>query len=99
MEEPDETDGRAENEQENPTEAGGDELHVPPPPPLRVQNRSGLVRALAMRTWPSAVTTSASSSDAAAVPEFFEKLPNPPPWTSPATPTVVELPLHSRVIA
>jgi hypothetical protein len=41
---------------------------LPPPPPFSAQSRSGLVQALAMRTAPSAVTTSASSSDAAAVP-------------------------------
>ena len=34
---------------------------VPPPPPFKAQNRSGLVHALAIRIWPSAVTTSASS--------------------------------------
>jgi hypothetical protein len=37
-----------------------------------------LVQALAMRTPPSAVTIWASNSPAAAVPKFFEKLPNPP---------------------
>jgi hypothetical protein len=31
-----------------------------------------------MRTTPSAVTISASKRLAAAVPKFFEKLPNPP---------------------
>ena len=39
---------------------------LPPPPPFSAQNRSGLVQALAMRTSPSAVTTSASSRPAAA---------------------------------
>ena len=39
---------------------------LPPPPPLSAQKRSGLVQALAMRTAPSAVTTSASSRPAAA---------------------------------
>src|SRR5215468_12628321 len=41
---------------------------VPPPPPLSAQNRSGLLAALAVRTAPSGVTTSASSRFAAAVP-------------------------------
>ena len=41
---------------------------LPPPPPFSAQNRSGLVQALAMRTAPSAVTTSASSRLAAAMP-------------------------------
>ena len=39
-----------------------------PPPPLRAQNKSALVQVLAMRAVPSAVTTSASSRFAAAVP-------------------------------
>ena len=41
---------------------------LPPPPPLSAQKRSGFVQALARRTWPSAVTTSASSRLPAAVP-------------------------------
>ena len=41
---------------------------LPPPPPFSAQNRSGLVQALAIRTSPSAVTISASSKLAAAVP-------------------------------
>ena len=41
---------------------------LPPPPPFKAQNRSGLVQALAMRTVPSAVTTSASIRPAAARP-------------------------------
>ena len=41
---------------------------VPPPPPFKAQNRSGLVHAFAIRIWPSAVTTSASSKLPAAVP-------------------------------
>jgi hypothetical protein len=65
---------------------------VPPPPPLRAQNSSRLRTGLAIRTAPSAVTTSASSRFAAAVPNPLEKLPNPPPRTSPATPTVVQPP-------
>src|SRR5215468_3557223 len=65
---------------------------VPPPPPLSAQNRSGLRAALAIRTAPSAVTTSASSRFAAAVPKPFEKAPKPPPCTRPATPTVVQPP-------
>jgi hypothetical protein len=36
------------------------------------------MQALATRTPPSAVTTSACSSPPAAVPKFFEKLPKPP---------------------
>src|SRR5215831_19387891 len=40
---------------------------VPPAPPLSAQNRSGLLAALAVRTAPSGVTTSASSRFAAAV--------------------------------
>ena len=39
---------------------------LPPPPPLSAQNSSGCVQALAIRTAPSAVTTSASSRLAAA---------------------------------
>ncbi len=39
---------------------------LPPPPPFNPQNRSELVQALAIRTSPSAVTTSASSRPAAA---------------------------------
>ena len=39
---------------------------LPPPPPFRPQNSSGLEWALAIRTAPSAVTTSASSRLAAA---------------------------------
>src|SRR5262249_9574492 len=65
---------------------------VPPPPPLSAQNRSGFWAALAVRTAPSAVTTSASSRFAAAVPKPFEKAPKPPPCTRPATPTVGQPP-------
>ena len=53
---------------------------LPPPPPFSAQNRSGFIAALAMRTAPSAVTISASSSPAATVPKVFEKLPKPPLW-------------------
>lgn len=65
---------------------------LPPPPPFSPQNRSGWEQALAVRAVPSAVTTSASSSPAAAKPKAFEKLPKPPLSTSPATPTVVQPP-------
>ena len=41
---------------------------LPPPPPLIAQNRSGFVQALAILTAPSAVTISASSRLAAAIP-------------------------------
>ena len=41
---------------------------VPPPPPFRAQNRSELVQEFAIRTLPSAVTTSASRRPAAAIP-------------------------------
>jgi len=65
---------------------------LPPPPPLIAQNRSGLVQRLAIRTAPSAVTISASSRLAAAIPYAFEKLPKPPLWIRPATPTVMQPP-------
>ena len=51
---------------------------LPPPPPLIAQNRSGWVQAFTVRTLPSAVTTSASSSPEAAVPKPLEKLLKPP---------------------
>ncbi|CAM5352776.1 hypothetical protein RLIN73S_03274 [Rhodanobacter lindaniclasticus] len=57
--------------------------------PVQVRIRA---RCCAMRTWPSAVTTSASSNPAAAAPSCLEKLPKPPLCTSPATPTVVQPP-------
>jgi len=41
---------------------------LPPPPPFKPQNKSALVQALATRTAPSAVTTSASIRLAAAEP-------------------------------
>ena len=50
------------------------------------------MHALATRTAPSAVTISASSNPAAARPNRFETLPNPPLCTSPATPTVTQPP-------
>ena len=65
---------------------------LPPPPPFSPQNSSGFVQALAMRTSPSAVTTSACSRFADASPKPFEKLPKPPLCTSPATPTVKQPP-------
>jgi hypothetical protein len=66
--------------------------NVPPPPPFSAQKRSGFVHALATRIFPSAVTTSASRRLAAARPNIFEKLPNPPPPRKPMTPTVVQPP-------
>ncbi len=65
---------------------------LPPPPPFRPQNSSGSLQALAMRTAPSAVTTSASSRLPEASPKALEKLPKPPLCTSPATPTVMQPP-------
>ena len=47
---------------------------------------------LTVRIFPSAVTTSASSRLAAAIPYRLEKLPNPPLWMRPATPTVAQPP-------
>jgi len=54
-----------------------------PPPPRSAQKRSGCCQSFTMRTRPSAVTTSASSIPAAPVPNFFEKLPKPPPSRNP----------------
>ena len=50
------------------------------------------MQAFTTRTTPSAVTTSASSMLAAAIPYRLEKLPKPPPRTSPGTPTVMHPP-------
>ncbi len=47
---------------------------------------------LTTRTWPSAVTISASINPAAALPKRFEYEPNPPPKVRPATPTVMQPP-------
>jgi hypothetical protein len=55
---------------------------------LDPRNRSGWVQVLAILTAPSAVTTSALSRLAAAIPYAFEKLPKPPLWIRLATPTV-----------
>ena len=41
---------------------------LPPPPPLMAQYKSGFVQAFTIKARPSAVTTSASSKLAAAVP-------------------------------
>ena len=60
--------------------------NVPPPPPFSAQNRSGLVQSLAIRTWPSAVTTSASSRSEAPVPKPFEKTPEAAALHEPADP-------------
>ena len=65
---------------------------LPPPPPFSPQKSSGSEQALATRTLPSAVTTSASRRLAAAMPKCFEKLPKPPLWIRPATPTVQQPP-------
>ncbi len=65
---------------------------VPPPPPFNAKNSSGSRTALAMRTAPSAVTISASSRLAAPVPNCFDRLPKPPLWIKPATPTVRQPP-------
>src|SRR5438067_1533669 len=67
--------------------------NVPPPPPRNAQNRSWFWHAFATTTCPSAVTTSASSMLAAAMPYAFDQLPNPPPCMNPpAAPTEVHPP-------
>jgi hypothetical protein len=69
-----------------------DDAEVAATAALQGPEQIGWVQALARRSWPSAVTTSASSRLPAAVPNAFEKLPKPPLCTSPATPTVMQPP-------
>jgi len=75
-----------------------------PPPPRSAPNRSGSVSALARRTFPSAVTTSAPSRLSHVSPASRSSQPMPPPSVSPAmpveptTPPVVASP-HSAAAA
>ena len=51
----------------------------PPPPPRSAQNRSGCSSGLAMRTRPSAVTTSKRSTLSTLIPYLRASQPSPPP--------------------
>ena len=60
---------------------------VPPPPPRQAQYSSGSLLALAVRIWPSAVTTWTCVIVSQVRPNARLPSPNPPPRLSPATPT------------
>src|SRR6516164_5489474 len=61
---------------------------LPPPPPRQAQNRSGLVLALHVLSWPSAVTICRDFTLSLVRPYARDTTPTPPPRVSPAMPTV-----------
>src|SRR5271154_1274250 len=65
---------------------------LPPPPPRQAQNRSGLVFALAVRIWPSAVTICMDVTLSEASPKAWPATPIPPPRVRPEMPTVGQEP-------
>ena len=64
----------------------------PPPPPRRAQKRSGSRLGLAVTTRPSASTTFMAVTASLVSPWARVSTPTPPPWVSPAMPTVGQEP-------
>ena len=64
----------------------------PPPPPRSAQKRSGSLSALAVTILPSARTTCIAVTESQVSPYARVSTPTPPPWVSPAMPTVGQEP-------